>query len=405
MVRILAAAALLLLQNPDYPAEGMKALEEQRWEAAAEAFQNAGEADPKDYAAHFHRALALGMLKRDAEAIAGYEKVLELKPGLFAAQLNLGMLLLRQNQAQAAVARLEAAAQQKPGEFRPVFYAGEALLAAGRPDQAEARYARAVEIDPKSAAAHFGLGRAQARQGKLDQAAPGLRKAAELDASFRDGLLELASLYEKAKRPAEAVALYREFPDLPAARERMGQLLLESGQAADAIPQLEQAVAKSPTTANRFALAAAYMRASLPAKAVPLLDQAVAAEPRNYDLRLTYGRALRDLRQFGDATREFFLAAKIKPDSVEAWSELAGVLILIENYPQAVAALDRVRALGGEKAAHLYFRAIVLDRTKQYKPALEAYRQFLAASRDQSPDEEFKARQRVRIIERELRNK
>jgi tetratricopeptide (TPR) repeat protein len=370
-MRIVAAALLLLLQNPNYSTEGMKALDEQRWEAAAAAFLKAAEADPKDYAAHFHRALALGMLKRDAEAIAGYEKVLELKPGLFQAEMNLGMLLLRQGRAPEAARYLQAA----------------------------------VETNPKSAAAHFGLGRARALQGALDEAAPELRKAAEMDASFRDGLLELASLYEKAKRPNDAVALYREFPDLPAARERIGELLLESGQTAEAIPQLEEAVAKSPSTANRFALAAAYMRSNLPAKAVPLLEQAVTAEPQNFDLRLSYGRALRDLRQFGNAAREFLLAAKIKPESVEAWSELAGALILTEGYPEALAALDRVRALGGEKAGHLFFRAIVLDRTKQYKPALEAYRQFLAASQNRSPDEEFKARQRVRIIERELRKK
>ncbi len=184
---VLVAALLLFLQTPDYTAEGMKALEEKRWEEAAQIFQKAAEADPKDYTAHFHRALALSMLKRDADAVAGYEKVLELKPGLYQAQLNLGTLLLRQGRAQEAVPHLEAA----------------------------------VEANPKSAAAHFGLGRARALQGKLDQAAPELRKAAEMDASLRDGLLELASLYEKAKRPTDAIAIYREFPELPAARERL----------------------------------------------------------------------------------------------------------------------------------------------------------------------------------------
>ncbi len=402
---LFAAALLLFAQNPDYSAEGMKALEEQRWEAAAQAFEKAAAADPKDYAARFHHALALGMLKRDAEAAADYRAVLELKPGLYEAQLNLGMILLRQKQAAAAVAPLEAAAEQKPGEFRPVFYAGEALFTAGQFEKAEACYAKAVEIDPKSAAAHLGLGRTRARLGRLDDAAPSLRTAARLDASYRDGLLELASLYEKAKRPEAALAIYREFPEIPAARERAGELLLETGKAADAIPQLEEAVAKSPTTANRFALAAAYMRSNQPAKAAPLLDQATAAEPGNYDLHITYGRALLSLHQFPGAAREFLRAAQIKPGAAEAWSELSTALILTENYPQALAALDRVRALGGEKPGHLYFRAITLDRTKQLKPALEAYRQFLAASQNQNPNEEFKARQRIRIIEKELAKK
>ena len=47
-------------------------------------------------------------------------------------------------------------------------------------------------------------------------------------------------------------------------------------------------------------------------------------------------------------------------------------------------------------------RAIVLDKIKQYKPALESYQRFLEISQGQSPDEEFKARQRVRIIQKEL---
>jgi hypothetical protein len=36
------------------------------------------------------------------------------------------------------------------------------------------------------------------------------------------------------------------------------------------------------------------------------------------------------------------------------------------------------------------------------KPALEAYQQFLAMSKDKFPDQEFQARQRVRIIRHEL---
>jgi len=36
------------------------------------------------------------------------------------------------------------------------------------------------------------------------------------------------------------------------------------------------------------------------------------------------------------------------------------------------------------------------------KPALEAYQRFLSMSQGKNPDQEFQARQRVRIIQREL---
>src|SRR5574341_1480168 len=135
-----AVLFVLLAQTADHSAAGLKALEEGKYEAAIQSLIQADEADPKDYAAHFHLGLALAMLGRDAEAAAHYKTVLELKPGLYEAKLNLGIVLLRQKQAPEALPYLEAAAVEKPKEFRPVFYVAEALLAAGEPAKAEERY-------------------------------------------------------------------------------------------------------------------------------------------------------------------------------------------------------------------------------------------------------------------------
>src|SRR5690348_11422225 len=192
-------AALLFFQSAGAN-DGIKALDEGRYEAAAQAFAKAVEADPNDYTAHFNLAMAYSFLNRDAEGIAEYRKTLELKPGLYQAQLNEGILLLRQKQAAEAKPLLEAAAAQKPTEFRPRFYLAEAQLAGGDLAKAEQSYQAALEIDGKSAAAQLGLGRALARQGKLADAAPHFRQAAELDAGYHDALLELAALYEKDKQ-------------------------------------------------------------------------------------------------------------------------------------------------------------------------------------------------------------
>ena len=67
-----------------------------------------------------------------------------------------------------------------------------------------------------------------------------------------------------------------------------------------------------------------------------------------------------------------------------------------------MAALDKVRALGAESAGHFYLRAITLDRLQRPKEALEAYNKFLASSQNVNPDQEFIARQRVKVLEREL---
>ncbi len=396
------ALPLLFFLATDFTAEGMKALEERRYQEAADLFAKAVAADPGDYAANFHLALSDSLLGKPAEAIPVYKKVLELKPGLYEAELNLGILLVGQKQAREAIPYLQAASEKKPKEYRPRIYLADSLLASGDLAKAEENYKIAAELDPKSPAAQLGLAHAQARQQRLPAAAEHFRQAAGLDPSYRDGLLELASLFEANKQPAEAMEIYQQFPDSAAAQERLGALLIEAKRYPEAIDRLEKVIRKDPTSANALALAHAYRLNKEPDKALPLLEKAVAGDPGNYDLRMIYGTSLRDQRKFSPAAREFYMATQRRPDSKEAWNELAGMLIMLEDYPQALAALDRLKAMGAEIPGHFFFRAIVLDKTKQYKPALENYEKFLATAEGKYPDEEFKARQRVRIIKKEL---
>jgi tetratricopeptide (TPR) repeat protein len=436
MVRAFAAILLFLqgafLHAADPGAEGMKALQEEKYEAAVEAFRKAVELAPDDYSAHFHLALAYSFLNRDAEGIAEYRRTLELKPGLYEAQLNAGILLSRQKNFAEAVPLLRQAVEQKPNEARPRLYLAQALLATRELTLAEENFKALAELDPKSAAARLGLAQAIARQNRLPEAAPHFREAARLDPDYQDALLELAGLYENAGQFTDAIAIYREFPSNPAAQERMGQLLLETKQYADAIPRLEEAYAKAPTTANLTALAAAYLFNKQNDKAIPLLDKSVAAEPQSYDLRMMYGRALRDQKQYSPSAEQFYEAVKLKQDSREAWNDLAGMFYLLasqdesaaaselnrepnkpsaalqraqQRYQQSLAAFDHARRLGEDTAANWYFRAIIQDKLKDLKSALESYQRFLELSEGKNPDEEFKARQRIRIIQKELSRK
>src|SRR5581483_5498959 len=142
-------------------------------------------------------------------------------------------------------------------------------------------------------------------------AAPHYHKAAELDPNYRDGLLQLAQAWEDAHQPDQAIPLYQQFPNDPGAQEHLGQLMLASGNAAEAVERLQAAVAQSPTTANRVALADAYLKAKQPDKALPLIDQALQATPDDFALVMTHGRIVRDQRKFDAAAKDFVRAAQL----------------------------------------------------------------------------------------------
>jgi len=299
-----------------------------------------------DFQEHFNRALTLSQEHKDDEAIAEYRRTLELKPGLFEANVNLGILLLRDKRPQDALAFLKAAAETKPNDQRTSFYYADALLATGDVEEARRRYL----TDPQSPVA-------------------------------KNGLLNVAAALERAGKTADAISIYKLYPDDAAIHAR--------------VTEMEKV--------DHLALADKYRDDKDTAKMLEQLRLAVAADPQNFDTRMSFGRALRDNKQLLPAADQFFAAAKLKPDAVQPWNELASALIVSEKYAEGLAALDHVRALGKEIPGDFFLRAITLDKLQQRPQALAAYRQFLDADGGAHPDQEFQARQRVRIIEKELR--
>ncbi len=395
------AAYLGVAPATDPSTAGLQALDHQDYAQAEQIFSKLAEADPRDYGALFNLALAETALKKESEAAAHYKQVLTLKPGLYEAELNLGILDVHNRQAADAIPLLRDAAKQKPNVARPERYLGDAWLQSGDLEGAAGAFHAALALDPKLATAELGLGQTLLRQGKPEEALPHYRQAASLDSNLKSYLLEVAVALSKANHAADAIDLLKEFPGDVGAREELGRLYLAANRPSDAVPELQAAVVISPTAANELALATAYLRNNQPDAAAPILERALSSNPKDYDLRMAVGRIYRDKHEYAAAAAQFAAAARLKPDAVQAWNEAATSFALSEQYPQALAALDQVHNLNADSPGDLYYRAIILDKLHQVKPALANYQKFLAVSQGKFPDQEFIARQRSRILAKE----
>jgi tetratricopeptide (TPR) repeat protein len=382
--------------------EGLKALDRQDFQQAFQIFTKLTADDPKDYGAWFNLALAEAALQKYDLAIAHLQKTLELKPGLYEAELNLGLAYLRTRQLSEAEPHFEAAVRLKPNELRAQMYLADNQLALGKNDEAAKSYRDVLNMNPKSARAELGLAQSLLHSGALDQAAEHYRQAAALEPKLNSYQVELAAAYVEAKRPTEAIAILKQSPDSPGAARQLGELYLAANQPQLAVEQFELAVKQSPSLGNQMALATAYIKNNQEDLAAPILEKSLAANPNDYDVQMALARIWRDKHDYRKAIDRFYVAAKLKPNDPVVWSEIASACVITEVYPEALAALDQVHRLNADKPGHYYLRAIVLDKLRQIKPALENYKRFLELSQGKSPDEEFKARQRVRILEHEV---
>jgi len=131
-----------------------------------------------DIAELFARGVSLEEDPRNQmQAIAAYERVLELDPDHAAAHINLGTLHYNRQDYKAA----------------------------------EAHYRRALEIDPRYALAHFDLGNVLDETGRVADAIQSYMTALQLAPTYADAHYNLALAYEKLKEPRKALRHWQSY--------------------------------------------------------------------------------------------------------------------------------------------------------------------------------------------------
>jgi tetratricopeptide (TPR) repeat protein len=138
---------------------------------------------PVDVAELFARGVALEEDPRNQlQAVAAYERVLELDPEHAAAHINLGTLYYNRQDYKAA----------------------------------EEHYRQALRIDPRYALAHFDLGNVLDETGRVAEAIQAYMAALQLAPTYADAHYNLALAHEKMKEPRRALRHWQAYVKLDA---------------------------------------------------------------------------------------------------------------------------------------------------------------------------------------------
>lgn len=114
------------------------------------------------------------------QAIAAFNRAIEIYPTYENAHNNLGLALGSQQKFLEATAAFNRALQINPKNFETYNNLGIALGSQGKLPEAVAAFSRAIQINPDDPTSHQNLGVAFWSQGKLPEAVASLQKAREL---------------------------------------------------------------------------------------------------------------------------------------------------------------------------------------------------------------------------------
>lgn len=229
----------------------------ERYEEAADQYQQELKMIPDDPKANYNLGLSLFKLGRVDEAIAAYQTAVRDRPDFAEAHYNLAIALQQKGKLDDAISQFATAARLKPLDSAPQVNLANVLLQKGDVKGGIAHLRLATQINPASTEAENDLGNALLRENDLAGAVPCFERANKLNPSDPWVKSNLAWILATAPDPAlrngpRAVELASQANDMtgsesPIILHALAAAYAESGQfsAATETAQRASALAKS----------------------------------------------------------------------------------------------------------------------------------------------------------------
>jgi tetratricopeptide (TPR) repeat protein len=285
---------------------------------------------PENERAHNHLGNALDSAGRTSEALASYDKALQLKPDYAMAYYNKAESLLKMGQAPAAVELFDQALRITPAYFKALRGKGDALVQSGHGETAIPLYQEALKLQPDDSDAARSLGIALLSTGRVAEAIEQLETVLRVDPRDAKAHNNLGYAYSKAGRMEVAVehfaAAARLEPESAEAHGNYAVALRRAGRLTDAIGEYRRVIMIKPDDAVAYhSLGNAYAQTGDLLQAVAAYQGALKYRPEYPEAHNNLGTVLRRLGRIDEAREHYGLALRYRPDYPQARRNLAAL--------------------------------------------------------------------------------
>jgi tetratricopeptide (TPR) repeat protein len=274
---------------------------------------------------------------------------------------NFGSALLSKGKVDEAIAQYQKALQISPDYALANNNLGSALLQKGRVNDAVALFQKALQIDPDYADAHVSLGNVLIHEGKVDEATAQFQKALQIE------------------------------PNLAVAHNSLGNALLDKGNLEEAIAHFQRAMEIKPGVAIvHYSLAVALMRSGRVDEAITEFQKTLQSDPNFTPACYDLGAALQQTGRVGEAITQYQKALQLNPADPAIQNTLAWLLATAPEAPlrDGAKALELARqanqGTGGENPAILRTVAAACAEAGQFPEAVEAAQHALRLAQARS---------------------
>lgn len=222
--------------------------------------------NPNSWLAHENLAGLYFQNGQMDEAIAQFQRSLEIQPRNEFAHNSLGIVFVRLGRVDEAIVQFQEAVDTEPNEVDAHNNLATLLLQKGRVDEAMVHFRKMLEIEPNNAYASGQLGRALLQKGQVDEAIAYLSKSVGSKPGDPNIQADLGNALLIKGQVDEAIVHYRASlkiqPNNPGAQANLGNALLKKRQLTEAVAHYRKALEFIPDNTNLLNLLARILAAS-----------------------------------------------------------------------------------------------------------------------------------------------
>ncbi|MGO9336723.1 MAG: tetratricopeptide repeat protein [Terracidiphilus sp.] len=377
------------------------------WKTAETGLNHYLAQNPSDARALFDAGYVADAEDRPADAESLYRRAIDADPKSFEAHLSLGLLLARQGNTDDARPELAVATKLDPGDAGPAVMARawRALARIDReddPTEASNDLLEALKLSPETTADTLLAANIADQAGEFDAEAAAYRRVLAQDPNSTDATTGLAHALIELKKYPEAETLLRaaveRSPNDPTLNAQLATVLAAQDKT-EAIPLLQKLHDAHPNdTAITRMLASVLDDAGDYVGSDHLYVTLLAGTPNDTALLVAHGQNLIRELHYAEAFAVFNKSTQLDPTNADGWSGLAFAAARTNQPAVTLHALTMRSKYLPEVPSTYFLWATAYDNLHQSGQAVAYYKQFLESSAGKFPDQEWQARQRLKLL-------
>ncbi|MEM4160907.1 MAG: tetratricopeptide repeat protein [Thermoplasmata archaeon] len=240
----------------DWVYKGFVLYNQQRFEEAVHAFDNALKINPQRAEIWYNKGNALYNIGRYEDAILAYDRALTLNPDIAEAWNNKGLILYNLKRYEEALDAYSEAIKLNPKYAEAWYNKGNALFGLKRYEEALDAYEMALRFNPNLAEALNNKGLTLYKLQRYDDALGAYTKAVDLNPGYADAWYNIGVVLTELERYEEAVTAFDKAielnPGFGEAWNNKGLALYELGRYDEALTAYNTAISLNPKLAEAW---------------------------------------------------------------------------------------------------------------------------------------------------------